>query len=113
MKKCQKWLKHAKKCQNVKKAKEYNNRKIPESTTLYLLKRKYMLKKFKTSTNCPKLQDPGMSKSAKKCYNIHHNKVPKSTKRCQKASYISLYETTMSSTCHIFGQIDYNGGSPV
>ena len=72
-----------------------------------------MLKGDKTATNCPKLQDPGMSKSAKKCYNIHHNKVPKSTKRCQKASYISLYETTMSSTCHIFGQIDYNGGSPV
>ena len=96
-----------------KKAKEYNNRKIPESTTLYLLKIKYMLKNVKTATNFPKLQDPGMSKSAKKCYNMQHKKVPKSTKRCQKASYISLYETTMSSTCLIFGQKDYNGGSPI
>ena len=89
----------AKTCQKVpkgeKKAKEYNNRKIPESTTLYLLKRKYMLKNVKTATNCPKLQDPGMSKSDKKCYNKQHKKVTKSTKRCQKASHISLYETTM------------------
>ena len=75
---------------------------------------KNMLKSVKNARNCPKLQDPGISKSLKKkCYNKQHEKVSKSTKRCQKASNISFYETTMSSTCHRFGQIDYNSGSPV
>ena len=47
-------------------------------------------------------------KSAKTCNN-------KKVKKCQKAAYISLYKSTMSKsfTCHRFGQINYNDGSPV
>ena len=69
-----------------------------------------MLKLLKTAQNY-KTQE--VQKVPKKCYNKQHEKVPKSTKRCQKDSYLSLYETTMSYTCHIFGKPDYNGGSPV
>ena len=109
--------KMAKTCQKVpkgaKKGKRVQQQKNAWKYNLIFVERKYMLKSVKTATNCPKLQDQIMSKSAKKCYNMHHKKLPKRTKRCQKASYISLYETTMSSTCHIFGKIDYNSGSPV
>ena len=78
----------AKTCQKVpkgaKKAKECKNRKIPESTTLYLLKRKYMLnmlKPLQTAQNCktqecqkvPKSATTYIIKSAKK-----YQKVPKS-----------------------------------
>lgn len=84
MKKGQKWLKYAKKCQKVKKAKEYNNRKIPESTTLYLLKIKYMLKMFKqlqTAQN-GKTQEYYKGPKSDTTYTIKKcQKVPKGAKK--------------------------------
>ena len=78
----------AKTCQKVpkgkKKAKEYNNRKSPESKTLYLLKRKYMLNKFKllqTDQNCKTQECQKVTKSAT-TYNIKKcQKVPKGAKK--------------------------------
>ena len=69
-----------------------------------------MLKLIQTAQNCKTQECQKVPKSATTCIIKKCQKVPKG---CQNASYISLlYETTMSSTCHIFGQIDYNGGSP-
>ena len=82
--KCQKWLRLAKKCQKVNKAKEYNNRKIPESTTLYLLKIKYMLKMFKrlqTAQN-GKTQEYYKGPKSDTTYTIKKcQKVPKGAKK--------------------------------
>ena len=95
-----------------KKAKVYNNRKMPKSTP-YICWGKTYLKKCLNCYELPKIARPS---NVEKCHKVLTCNIKK-CKKYQKGpkSFLNklIYETTMSSMCHRFGQIDYNGGSPV
>ena len=73
---------------------------------------------LKKQQKVPKSAKKKNKKKIQKCQKVPKSAKPcnkKSDKKCQKVPKSCLYKTTMSKsfTCHIFGQTNYNDGSPV